>query len=190
MSSTGASTGIVDPIPFNTTNFPELSSWDNLYDMCRVLGGTVHFRAAPVTAQGTTGSTNINWWTSALSVQFDALNVTPTSVGSILNATYHSQPQLFPVTTTNGNQPSLGDQNSFHSFKFRVPEGLTPVIDAASLTASDTAIGRSWFPFQALAAAPNILTLEAFHTLSGTAANAVATFFVYLELDVEFKTRT
>jgi len=189
-SSTGASTGVVDPIAFNSTNFPEITSWDNVYDQCRVLGGTAHFRLVPVTAQATTGSTTVGWWLSALSVQFDSLNVTPAGVGAVMNSVYHSGPQLAPTTVTNGNQPSLGDTQTFHKLKFRVPNALAPVIDVGNLTASDTSIGRNWFPLQALAASPNILTLEAFHTLSVAQTNAVCTFYVYLELDVEFRTRT
>lgn len=186
-SSSGASSASITQIYMNATNFPELTSWDNVYDSMRVLGGTLHYRPLVQTSAATTTSTT--HWVSAAAVEFDELTVTPASPAQVLSSTYNSGPHVIQAAYVNGNAGGLADDH-FYKLHFKVPEPMAPVINLSSLTASDAAIGKSWFPLQALGSNPFILSVVSYFQLIGTTLSSLTEHAYFLELDVEFRTRT
>jgi len=159
-------------IPFNGANFPELTSFLNLYDEARITKVVVHYLASCVT----TGSYFVRQ-PYALSLGFDPNIGTPGSVNSMLPDKFNTGPKW-----VNGVLPTGGTayDGSFHKLAATPSHNLVPI------TGSDCP-GSSWFTINS-ATTPTAAVLQYYIAALGT--SGTSDLSAYFELHVQFRVRT
>jgi hypothetical protein len=159
-------------IPFNGTNFPEITSFANLYDEARIVKVICHY----LVSCETTGSYFVRQ-PYALSLGFDPNIGAPGSVNAMLPDKYNTGPKW-----VNGVLPTGGTayDGSYHQLV------ATPSHRLAPITGSDCP-GSSWFTINS-ATSPTAAVLQYYISDLGTSGTSnLACFF---ELRVQFRVRT
>jgi hypothetical protein len=154
---------------FNSSNFPELSSFINLYDEVRVLKVKLHYWMETVTI-----GVGYNVGAGALAIGFDPTAVTPTSVNNTCENSFTTGPLAFSPINANG---SLFLQK-FHTLVASAPK-LAPI------TSSDCP-GNAWTTLDGGTPFTSHVLLGYANSLSTAGQVAVSCYF---ELDVEFRLR-
>jgi hypothetical protein len=159
-------------IPFNGSNFPELTSFLNLYDEARITKVVTHF----LVSCETTGSYFVRQ-PYALSLGFDPNIGTPGSVNSMLPDKYNTGPLW-----VNGVLPTGGTAYDGHFHKLVA----TPSHNLVPITGSDCP-GSSWFTINS-ATTPTAAVLQYYVGDLGT--SGTSNISAYFELHVQFRVRT
>jgi len=178
ISSAATALSINTVFTFNTSNFPELSSFAGIYDQARVMG--VHWNFMPF-FQTTSSSLNQQFFESAYAIEFDPSISGPSSVQMVLESTHHSGP-FFVSCTSAGAGGAIGSIPSVQKFKrlsAKTPGPLAPIV------ASDC-VGNAWFTLDVTA--PIVCVINGYHLAAGTLGVTAVSY--YMELDVEFRMRT
>jgi hypothetical protein len=171
-SSANSSLASSYSIPFNGSNFPEITSFINLYDEARITKVVAHY----LVSCETTGSYFVRQ-PYALSLGFDPNIGTPGSVNSMLPDKYNTGP-----CWVNGVLPTGGAayDGKFHKLVATPSHNLVPI------TGSDCP-GSSWFTLNS-ATSPTAAVLQYFVGALGTLGTS--NISAYFELHVQFRVRT
>jgi hypothetical protein len=177
-SSLASALSINVAITASSAQFSEFSSFQTLYDECRVMNIKVHYSPLiliPATSVGGNG------FFSAYAVEFDPSISGPSSVALVLESQHNTGPlttyaPASTALTTPGQFPST---HKFYQLSAKTPGPLAPIV------ASDCP-GSAWFAVDVTA--PVVGVLNGYQSAMGTGGQS--TFDYLLELDVEFRMRT
>jgi hypothetical protein len=172
--ASAANTALVGNVVWglNSTNFPDLTNIIGLFDEMRIIKGRIHF----MFNTDTVGAGFNQVTPAALGVTFDPISTAPTSVTSVMNQSYHTQPYLLNSTST-----LLSPQPyRLETLSFTMPSPLAPI------TSSDIP-GSAWFALDG-GTAPTLLLIQYWCDRMGAGGTSALTYIV--ELDIELKIRT
>jgi len=158
-------------VTFNTTSFPELADFIQIYDECRMIGVKLHYTFHLSTAATAAPTSSI----AGAAIGFDPSANAPSSITSILQESFCHGPLWITVNGV-ADYPT---QRPFSIIHGKVPS-LAPI------TASDCP-GSAWFTVDG-ATPPVLCTLMAYGTALGTLG--VIQVVTLCELDLEFRLRT
>jgi len=177
-NSSGAATPLafITNIMLNTTTFPELSAFNQIYDEIRMMHVKIHYFPYVSTASSAVNPPTAIY---AGALQFDPNAATPASPNGQLEESYNTG-LWFLTPGVNG---TLGQSSHFH-LRFRTLSGKVPKI--APITGVDLP-GSNWIVLNS-GTAPTMAAWSGYATALGTAGITSVLWFV--ELDVELRLRT
>jgi hypothetical protein len=158
---------------FNSSTFPELSSFFNLYDMVRIINQGILFHpyvsvAAAATSAGIQG---------AIGIDADTTVGAPSTINTVLESSH----SYGPFWITNTLQPSQ-NVSAYKQLQYSRVPALSPVSTADSP-------GGSWFPIaDNPVTAINLFSVITNMGALGTSGQTSLSYYPYL--DVEMKMRT
>jgi len=170
LSSAATALASATTYALNSTNFPEITNWQAVYDEMRILGVRLHFRFYTATA-----SSSSNPALCFAAIVFDDTFGTPSTSNALMETQWHSKPTL--------TFPSLG-VNTVDNPTLSVLHATPP--EPLALLTSNSIVGRSWFTLNNTDIA-NTCRVAFYGTPLGAAGVLGVAF--YVELDVEFRVR-
>jgi hypothetical protein len=159
-------------VQFANSVFPDFNSVAALFDMCRIVSGTLHWWPS-VTATG--ANVNID---SAIGVEFDTAASAAGSIASIMIDTYHSELITLLGTTATPNPNHM----PMRKVRFKLP-----YIVGGAASASEASAGSAWF---VLNGTNTLFPIVVQYLITATGGSGASAIRFYVEFDCEFKIRT
>jgi hypothetical protein len=171
-SSTNTALNVNQQIAMTTSNFPDLTSFQLLFDEIRVLKGQLHYHFDVSTAATNSGTPSA----AALGLVFDDSQPAPTSLSQVLILTNHTPPLVINP---------IGSATSFNGLPYQKLNFQQPKIAVLPAT-TVSPVGNNWFSTDPVST--NIV-VDVLAYCDGIGASGVTKLTFWLVLDVEFKMR-
>jgi hypothetical protein len=178
-ASSGAASALSlnSALTFNSSTFPELSSFSQIYDEVRILRARLHYHPFVQTLATVTTLSDNCTFTGAYAIEFDPSISGPSSINQVQESTY-SSPVLF-VTAYGLNSAGSPSIVPYRTLDAPLPPPM------AAIVASDC-VGRAWFTVDVTP--PVVCVMNGYH--SALTTTGVTGLLYYWELECEFKMRT
>jgi len=160
-------------VSFNVATFPELSSFLNLYDECRVKSVNVYYMF-----YFTTPSSAYGGGAAAVAINFDPSSPAISTIAGILQQAHNTGAHWIP-SESQVSPTTLGKLGKILHLHAKMPGPLAPI------TSSDT-MGSEWFAVDT-ATAPIIHNYQAYCGPLG--ALGVSALFAYYKIETQFRLR-
>jgi len=173
-STAGVSLSLESQVTFNSSTFPELSDFAQVYDEARVLGVKLHYYPV-VTTAGSSATASC-----AFAIGFDPSIGSFSAPQQVMEEAYSAGPFRLHAGINGGTIQSGNMLQSYHVLRARPPCPLAPI------TSSDVP-GNGWFCLDG-STAPYVAVILGYVNSLGT--SGVSTVYFFVELEVEFRLRT